>query len=88
MALEGRVLELLDEVKYQKHFPPRRAAEVAKNELTLQGHGRSGALVQRVCGLYLESVGEVLEVFSNTVFDKAAVLGLADDDQIRAPPAG
>jgi len=84
MALEGTVLELLEEIKYQKRFPPRQAAEVAKNELTLQGHGRSGALVQRVCGIYLESVSEVLEVFTDTVFDKAAVLGLSDDGEIRA----
>jgi hypothetical protein len=84
MALEGTVLELLEEIKYQKRFPPRQAAEVAKNELMLQGHGRSGALVQRVCGIYLESVSEVLEVFTDTVFDKAAVLGLSDDGEIRA----
>jgi hypothetical protein len=84
MAMEGRVRELLDEIKYQRRFPPRGAAEIAKNELALQGRGRSGALVQRVCGIYLESVEEVLEAFSETVLDKAVALGLSGDAEIRA----
>lgn len=83
MTLEGRILELLDEIKYQKRFPPREAAGLLKNEMALQGLGRSGALVKQICGVYVETVEEILEAFSDTVAVKASALGLSGEADVR-----
>ncbi|MBI4306766.1 MAG: toll/interleukin-1 receptor domain-containing protein, partial [Chloroflexi bacterium] len=81
VTLEGATRQLFDEIRYQKRFPPREAAEGAKNELALQGLGNSGALAQRVSGVYMEAVEQVLDAFCDAVFDHAAGMGLAGEDE-------
>src|SRR5262245_45690608 len=83
MTLTGSVRDLLEEAKYVAHFPPHEAALVAKNELAARGLGQSGALVQQVCSIYVESVGDVLEAFSEAVLERAAMLGLRGEADLR-----
>ena len=79
----GLTREILDEVKYQKRFPPHEAA--GKERADALGAGpRGGLLVQRVSGIYVEAVEAILEAFSDTVLERSAALGLTDEGGIRA----
>ena len=83
MTLDGLVRQLLEEIKYKHGFPPREAAEIKKNELAIQGLGRSGALIQEVSRIYIEAVKRILDEFTDQVLSKTSALGLRGNAETR-----
>lgn len=84
ITLEGQLRQLLEEIKYRRGFPPRKRIEVIRNDLTVQGLGRSGALVEAVAEEYLEVVERILDEFTEIVLDKRSELGLATEGDLQS----
>lgn len=84
MALAGTCLELFEEIKYKRKFPPRERAAVIKNELAARGLGRSGALVEEVSELYQDAVGTILDDFTDAILIKRSALGIDGEAKLRA----
>jgi hypothetical protein len=84
MPLEGTRRRLLEEIKYKRAFPPRTRATVIKNNLASRGLGSSGALVEQVAGVYLETVEAILDDFAETVLSKGSALGSSGERELRA----
>lgn len=84
MTLEGTRRHLLDEIKYRRGFPPREAATRIKNELATRGLGKSGALVEQVCGVYRETLEKILDEFADAILSKGSALGINGEAELRA----
>ena len=83
MSLEGLPRKLLEELTYQRGFPPRASATQIKSELAVRGLGNSGALVEKISGVYLEVIERVLDDFADRVLKSGDTIGLTDDAEMR-----
>ncbi len=84
MTLEGARRQLLEEIKYQKGFPPRARATVIKNDLASRGLSSSGALAEQVAGVYCRAVETILDDFADAVLSKRSALAISGESELRA----
>ncbi|OHA02277.1 MAG: hypothetical protein A3A44_03395 [Candidatus Sungbacteria bacterium RIFCSPLOWO2_01_FULL_60_25] len=82
--MEGLVLRLFEEKKYEHGFPPRENALAVKSEFATRGLSHSSMVVQQLVGVYLKVAESVLEEFTEAVVDNRDALGIGSDEELRA----